>query len=339
MHPNLRRILPVVLILATAAVLYWLYRGSAQAQTNELQASGTVEAVEYVVAPETNGRVIEVSAEEGQAVTAGQTLVALDPALLRAQRAQAEAAYNAALGTARAAALNQALLESGPTPEQLAVAQTVVDRAQLAVDALQDQYDDLSDAARESAAGQQLAGQLDQARAILDNAQAQYDVVKAGANPRQIEAAGAQADAAEAQAQAASAALAVIDVQLSKLAIGAPSDGTVLSRAVEPGAVVLPGATLLVIADLRRLEITVYVPEDRYGTIALGQAASVAVDSFPGQTFAASVVHIADRAEFTPRNVQTADGRKTTVFAIKLAIDNPDGQLKPGMPADVRFEN
>ena len=61
------------------------------------------------------------------------------------------------------------------------------------------------------------------------------------------------------------------------------------------------------------------------------------MDSFPGQQFAATVTHIADRAEFTPRNVQTAEGRRSTVFAVRLSIDNPDGQLKPGMPADVDF--
>jgi HlyD family secretion protein len=79
------------------------------------------------------------------------------------------------------------------------------------------------------------------------------------------------------------------------------------------------------------------VPEDRYGQIALGQFAVVQVDSWPGQAFVATVTHIADRAEFTPRNVQTAEGRRTTVFAVDLALDNPEGRLKPGMPADVTF--
>ena len=65
--------------------------------------------------------------------------------------------------------------------------------------------------------------------------------------------------------------------------------------------------------------------------------ARVTVDSFPGQVFQGTVQHIADRAEFTPRNVQTPAGRRTTVFAVKLAVDNPEGKLKPGMPADVVF--
>ena len=95
------------------------------------------------------------------------------------------------------------------------------------------------------------------------------------------------------------------------------------------------GSGLLVLGKLDTLQVTVYIPEDRYGQITLGQAASVSVDSFPGETFAGKVTHIADQAEYTPRNVQTADGRKTTVFAVEIEIPNPDLNLKPGMPVDV----
>jgi HlyD family secretion protein len=111
----------------------------------------------------------------------------------------------------------------------------------------------------------------------------------------------------------------------------------VLVRSGEPGEMATPGASLIVLADLSRLEITVYVAEDRYGAIRLGQPAAVTVDSYPGETFIAHVTHIADQAEYTPRNVQTVTGRKTTVFAIRLSIENEAGKLKPGMPADVDF--
>jgi hypothetical protein len=94
---------------------------------------------------------------------------------------------------------------------------------------------------------------------------------------------------------------------------------------------------VITLGQLGQLKITVYVPEDRYGGIDLGETARVTVDSFPGEAFSATVVHIADQAEFTPRNVQTAEGRKTTVFAVELEIENPEGMLKPGMPADVCF--
>lgn len=194
------------------------------------------------------------------------------------------------------------------------------------------------------------------AQAQLADARRRYDTFEDGPDPADIALAEAsialaeahlavaQADPsaeqlalAQAQVDSAQAALEVIQAQLDQLTVEAPSDGIVLARSVEPGEVAFPGAPLLTLARLDALTLTIYLPEDRYGAIALGQTASVTVDSFPGQTFTARVVHIADSAEFTPRNVQTAEGRRTTVFAIELTIDNPEGKLKPGMPADVTF--
>ncbi|MDP2778454.1 MAG: efflux RND transporter periplasmic adaptor subunit, partial [Anaerolineales bacterium] len=118
----------------------------------------------------------------------------------------------------------------------------------------------------------------------------------------------------------------------------APMNGVVLARNVEVGEFVQPGATTFSVADLDGLTITVYVPEDQYGNTLLGQEATVTVDSFPNETFGAVVVHIADQAEFTPRNVQTVEGRSSTVYAIKLKVINSEGKLKIGMPADVVFK-
>lgn len=143
-----------------------------------------------------------------------------------------------------------------------------------------------------------------------------------------------QAQSAVAQAEAN---LALLGTQMTKLAIYAPVDGTVVTRNVEPGEFVQPGATVFALANLEDLTITVYVPEDRYGEISLGQQAEVNVDSFPGETFQAQVTYIADTAEYTPRNVQTVEGRSATVYAVKLKVQDPEGKLKPGMPADVKF--
>ncbi len=114
-------------------------------------------------------------------------------------------------------------------------------------------------------------------------------------------------------------------------------DGVVLDRLFEPGELANPGTTLYTVGNLYTLTLTVYVPEDRYGEVMLGRTYPVTVDSFPGRVFDGKVTHIADQAEFTPRNVETVEGRKNTVFAIKLTLNNPDLALKPGMPADVNF--
>ena len=148
----------------------------------------------------------------------------------------------------------------------------------------------------------------------------------------------AAVDQAQKAAQQAQANLNLLDAQMKKLTIYAPMDGVVLTRNAEPGEFVQPGAVAMTMADLGELTITVYVPEDQYGKIALGQKATVTVDSFAGETFTAEVTHVADQAEFTPRNVQTVEGRSATVYAIKLKVTDPSGKLKIGMPADVVFK-
>lgn len=152
----------------------------------------------------------------------------------------------------------------------------------------------------------------------------------------QAQSAVVQAKTAIGQAQAN---LDLIDIQMSKLTIYAPMDGVILTRNVEPGEFVQPGAAALTMANLSDLTITVYVPETRLNEIKLGQPASVTIDVQSGQSpvFDAEVIHIADQAEFTPRNVQTVEGRSSTVYAIKLKVTDNDGKLKIGMPADVTF--
>lgn len=223
-------------------------------------------------------------------------------------------------------------------------AEALADAAEEELEAAQQTYEDvLDDAGGERLGEARLRVALAQARreAAFDRLNQlrtgdfSLSVEAARAGVRQAEAALAQADAGLALTIAE---LERIDLQLSRLAITAPVDGAVLTRAVELGQVVAPGSPLFVIADLTHLTITVFLPEDRYGQVQLGDPATVRVDSFPDQTFPAEVLRIADRAEFTPRNVQTEEGRRTTVFAVELLLHGPEGFLKPGMPGDVTFE-
>ena len=110
-------------------------------------------------------------------------------------------------------------------------------------------------------------------------------------------------------------------------------------RSVEVGEVIQAGLPVLTIGKLDTLKVTVYIPENQYGQIRLGQQANLSVDSFPNETFAAKVTRISDKAEFTPQNVQTQEGRQTTVYAVELSVNNQDGKLKPGMPTNVTFVN
>ena len=150
----------------------------------------------------------------------------------------------------------------------------------------------------------------------------------------QAQASFAQTEAAVKQAQAQ---LDLIDKQIEKLTVFAPQDGVVLTRSLQPGEVAQAGMTAMTTANLEELTITVYLPENRYGDVSLGEQAALRVDSFPNETFSAVVTRIADKAEYTPRNVQTQEERQTTVYAIELKVENPTNQLKPGMPVDVEF--
>jgi len=180
---------------------------------------------------------------------------------------------------------------------------------------------------------------LSTAQERLDSAKDRLLALQTGEDSPQVAAAQAvlhQAQAAADQAALvvtqAEASLRLIDIQIAKLTVTSPTDGTILTRSIQPGEIVA-----LTLGRLENLTITVYIPENLYGGLSLGQTASMTVDSFPGETFTATVSSIADQAEFTPRNVQTVEGRSSTVFAIKLQVQDPDGKLKPGMTADVTF--
>lgn len=177
------------------------------------------------------------------------------------------------------------------------------------------------------AAEHQAAGAAEVAEAALAVAEARLAEVQAGPSPEEVAVAEAQLRLAEAQAAA-------LQHQCERHTLRAPAEGTVLAQLVRAGEAVLPGTPLLRLADLRRVELVLYVPEPRIGEVTLGQSVEVRVDSFRGRTFTGHVTRIADRAEFTPRNVATHEERVNTYYAVRVSLPNPEGALKPGMPAD-----
>lgn len=180
------------------------------------------------------------------------------------------------------------------------------------------------------------------AQAQLDEAQRNFEDLHPGPDPDLLDQAKARLTLAQARLAAARAQAKVdaetLDLQLGKLLVRAPLGGVILARSIEPGEVLLAGAQALSIGQLDHLTITVFLPEDRYGQINLGDHVRVSADAFPDESFDAVVTRISDQAEFTPRNVQTEEGRRTTVFAVEVTVAEAEGKLKPGMPVDVAFE-
>jgi multidrug resistance efflux pump len=176
--------------------------------------------------------------------------------------------------------------------------------------------------------------QVDEAEAAYRAAQAEVEVAKANLAQLQAGPRAEEVALAEAQTQQAEAALAALKVDRQKHVLVAPVSGWVAERVAQEGEMASPGMPLMTVADLSEVTLTVYVPEPDIDTIALGQEIEVFVDTFPNKPFIGHITFINDKAEFTPKNVQTKEERMTTVFAVEIKLDNPDQELKPGMPAD-----
>ena len=169
--------------------------------------------------------------------------------------------------------------------------------------------------------------QVAAARAEVKAAQDRLALLLAGSRPDQVE-------AARGQLEQARSALALAQSRRREMTLVAPSDGVVLRKNLEAGEMANPGVSVVTLVDPRDVWVRAYVPEEEVGRVKVGQAARVRVDAYPSRPFAGRITEIASEAEFTPRNVQTRKERVNLVFRIKIAVDNPDGVLKPGMPAD-----
>jgi HlyD family secretion protein len=137
--------------------------------------------------------------------------------------------------------------------------------------------------------------------------------------------------------KAARAQIDLAQAQLANAYILSPIAGVVLARNFEVGELVFPGAQILKIGDLKQAWLRIYVPEKQMGRIRLGKPAAVYADAYRGEKFTGKVTWIAREAEFTPKNIQVREERSQLVFAVKIAIENGDEKLLPGMPADAEI--
>lgn len=178
---------------------------------------------------------------------------------------------------------------------------------------------------------------LEDSRNTLMALQTGDDAIQVQAAEAAVKSAETMVEQAKAGIGQANAAKALAQLQLDKSKVTSPIDGTVLTVNVKSGEIIPAGGNVMTIANLDTLELIVYLPEDQYGQVKLDQSVKVTTDSFGAREFNGKVIYIADEAEFTPRSVQTQQARKMTVYAVKIQVENPNHDLKPGMPADVKF--
>ncbi|HET7319851.1 MAG TPA: efflux RND transporter periplasmic adaptor subunit [Nitrospirota bacterium] len=195
----------------------------------------------------------------------------------------------------------------------------------------------------------ELESLVKQGRAAVRNAEAQFakaknDYERFGKlfhdnviSPQQMDGARSAYEVATSQIELSRAALRTADVRLQDSVLFSPLSGVVLRKNVEEGETVSAGTPVFTIGDLESPWIKVYVKEDKLGLVKLGQKAEVSVDTFPGKKYEGTITFISSEAEFTPKNVQTREERVKLVFGIKVSVKNEKGELKPGMPADVKI--
>ncbi len=207
--------------------------------------------------------------------------------------------------------------------------------------ALLDAQLEQAEAARTSAAGQYAS-----VKATIKNVNANVsrsdNLYKAGSiSEQQFDSVSTQQDVLKAQQTSAygmikqaEATAKFVKEQISKAEIKATVSGAVLTRSIEPGEMAMPGAALITIADLERCWVRIYIPETILGRVNLGQEVKLYTDSYPGKAYVGKITYISDKAEFTPKNVQTAEERVRLVYAVKVSVDNAGRELKIGMPVD-----
>jgi HlyD family secretion protein len=292
--------LGALVLLAVASYAIYAYLQPAVLPAGIAYGNGRIEATEIRIGSEINGRVAESRLVEGMPVSTGDLLVRIDDADLNLR-------------------LEQSKAERETADRALAKARAALDVARHHV----------STAEADAKRYRTLASSDTISTERLDQAENAFH--EAEGNVATLDAATREA---EAQLQASDKAVALLERQVQKARITAPAGGTILVKGTEPGEVVAVGESLAVMADLSRLELKIFVPEHDLAKIKLGAPARVLTDAFPDHYAAAVVTRVDETAQFTPRDIHMPDERVQTVFGVTLAIDNPRGELKPGMPAD-----
>jgi len=316
----------IIILLALAAILIFKYKVGGR-EEGVIKASGVVEATEMRLGFTLSGKIDKLAVEEGQWVEKGQMIAALDARELyslaerdKARLKEAQAILERLKAGARieeirkaGAAVEQARAELGKARRDLERARSIHESGSMS----DSDFDAIKSA-------------FDITKAGFDSAVEQLKLLKAGTRKEDIR-------AAEYSVAQAREALRASETRLSDAVINSPVDGVVLRKDAEVGEVVGAGMPICTIGDLRRPWIKVYVREERLGLVKLGQRAEVSVDSYPGKVYEGLVERISSEAEFTPKSVQTQEERVKLVFWVKVRVENPEGELKPGMPADVRL--
>jgi HlyD family secretion protein len=311
-----------------------------QPPTDRVRASGQVEATDVKVAPLVGGRIIDFGVREGDRVNAGAIVARLDTAdaelLLRkaqADREQADAQLRLLQAGARAEDIRSAQAQVAAAQADVSAIQAEVSAAEADVERFESllasnsgsrkQRDDA--VTRRDVAAARLQAARDRVRAADEN----VGKLRAGARAEEVAAARARVAAADAQ-------IATLEKAVADATVVSPVGGVVTETLADAGEVVQPRAPIAVVTDLDHAWADVYVAEPSIPRLKIGQPATLFTDA-GGDGVPGTVTAIAEKAEFTPRNVQTAEDRSKLVYRVKVSVDNASGTLKSGMPVEAEI--
>ena len=322
----MKRIIPFLLLaaVAVAAVHYyprWFGKRPAQ---NSLKLSGNIEAHESLVSFKVSGRIVALPVDEGMTIKTGDLLARIDNDDYRQQ-----VALNQATTSVRDRRL--ALGLAGSRRQDIEAAEQTVNDARADLEQKKKDYaryqalyekDEIPGQTRDQA-----ATNVTRAQAAYDRAQQVYNELVEGTRKEEL--------AVElADVRQADQSLRLSQIELAYTVLRAPFSGVVLVRQAELGEVVSPGAPIVTLADLDHIWLRIYVPETDLGKVHWGQDVEVRTDTYPDKAYRGRISVISAEAEFTPKSVQTEKERVTLVYRVKVDVENPNHELKPGMPAD-----
>jgi HlyD family secretion protein len=328
---NKRRLTASVALLAVVVVAIALWKTKPWApdvDTGLVIASGTVDATEVSISFRVPGILRKRSVDEGSVIKAGDILAELDTAEAHARLRQAQAAEQAAWARLKD-------LEQGYRPQEIAEASAQVQLALANLVNLQEEAKRSEILFATGAVSRQRRDKDETAASVAQQqhraAQERLKLLQSGFRKETV--AAARAQVAEAQA-----AVEVARVALKDLQVKSTINGTVTRKHAEPGETLAAARPVLTVTDLSRPWVRVYIPENQIGRVRLGAPAKIKIDTFPDREFTGRVTYVSSQAEFTPKNVQTQEERVKLVFAVNVTADNPEGILKPGMPADAYIQ-
>jgi len=322
-------VLLVLFIVVASILVFYLRWNARKPSSNVLLISGNIEAHESLVGFKVQGRLNELFVQEGQFVQEGDLIARLDGKDYVQQVSIDEAAL-----ASREAELDLAL--AGSRTQEIKAAEQAVLDAQADMElkkieyqrnqALYERNAGVSAEARDVA-----ATNLKRAQATYERARQTYDELLEGTRKEQIAINRANVNTAR-------QSLGLSRIRLEYTSLFAPKTGVVTVRQAELGEVMQPGAPVVTIADVDHLWLRGYVSETDLGRVRWGQPAAVKTDTYPGKKYKGRVSFISSVAEFTPKSVETHKERVTLVYRIKIDLDNPNRELKPGMPADAEID-